>query len=239
MTDSVSAASNSHRADILSALKQAAESTGADFSFLLKTAQRESNLKADAKASTSSASGLFQFTSETWLSMLDRYGAGHGVSPDATREQKLALRNDPHLAAKMAGELAKENAGILEKKLGRAPTQAELYAAHFMGPSEAAKLVEAARTNVDGPASALFPRAAAANANVFHDADGRQLTAAGLYQKLTGMDVATADGGNPVHLASAAHVSAPDALIAARLGVAQLTSSLMTALFGLQEDDKV
>lgn len=240
MTDSVSSATNAHRADILSALRSAAESTGVDFGFLLKTAQRESGLKADAKASTSSASGLFQFTSETWLSMIDRYGAGHGVAADATRDQKLALRNDPQLAANMAGELAKENAGILEKKLGRTPTQAELYAAHFMGPAEAARLVEAARRNVDGPAANLFPHAAKANANVFHSPDGQPLTAAGLYQKLTGMDVATADGGHAVQQASTAlaHIAQPEALLAARLGVAQLTHGLMEALLGLQQDDK-
>ena len=95
----------------MSALRKAASATGTDFDYLLKTAQRESNFNPTAKAPTSSATGLFQFTSETWLNVLDRYGAQHGVgagdTEGMTREQLLALRNDPDLSAKMAGELAR------------------------------------------------------------------------------------------------------------------------------------
>lgn len=239
MSDSVSA--TNPRAAVMAAIRTASEKTGVDFGYLVKTAQRESNFRTDAKASTSSATGLFQFTSETWLSMLDRYGGKHGVEA-GTREERLALRNDAELSAKMAGELAKENAGILGKKLGREATQQELYAAHFMGPSEAARLILAAREGATQPAAVMFPKAAMANANVFRGPDGAALTAAGLYQKLTGADIAVADG-KPLPATAVTPVLAADesrtdnaAVLAARLGIAQLNSSLMAALFGFQED---
>ena len=108
MTDSVGASPNAlQRAQVMTALRTASTKTGADFGYLVKTAQRESNFDPGAKASTSSATGLFQFTNETWLNVLDRYGAKHGVKTDGlSREQLLDLRKDASLSATMAGELA-------------------------------------------------------------------------------------------------------------------------------------
>ncbi|MBI1358655.1 MAG: hypothetical protein GC155_00040 [Alphaproteobacteria bacterium] len=241
------------RPEVMAALRDAAKATGADFSYLVRTAQRESNFDTTAKAPTSTATGLFQFTNDTWLRMVDRYGAQHGLAAEAaavkvdgdtvtvgkgmTRDQILDLRNDPELAARMAGELAQENAKILEKKIGRAPTSAELYAAHFMGPTDAAHLIQGARRDDAGPASKIFHSAALANPNVFSGKDGQQLTAAQLYVKLTGDPVTDVDAGN----VTPAAFSLPDmpttpteALLAARSGVAQLTSTLMAALFDVQ-----
>ena len=284
MTDSSSpaapiASAQSARAGVMTALRQAAAATGTDFDFLVKTARRESNFDPTARAPTSSAAGLFQFTNETWLLMIDRYGAQHGVEgaakavsvsdggraevgPGMSREAILELRHDPDLSARMAGELARENSRILGKKIGRTPTSQELYAAHFMGPSEAAKLIEAARRGDPGAASEAFPKAALANANVFRSKDGVQLTAGQLYKRLTGVEIASADGGRiaPAPLAPASTPVRPEILTAslesfsprpaaaeepslemagrwaARMGSAQLASSLMTALFELQSD---
>jgi hypothetical protein len=227
----------------MTALRTASAATGADFGYLVKTAQRESNFDPTAKASTSSATGLFQFTSETWLNVLERYGAQHNIRTEGlTRDQLLAMRNDPDLSARMAGELAKENSKILGKKLGRPATSAELYTAHFMGPQDAARLIKAARHNEEGSAATLFPRAAMANASVFRGKDGDKLTPAELYAKLTGVDIVSADSGKlpagtftPIIPAKEAD---PSILLQARLGAAQLTSSLMTALFDLQEDNR-
>ena len=83
MTDSIGATPKAlQRAQVMTALRAASNKTGVDFDYLVKTAQRESNFDPSAKASTSSATGLFQFTSETWLNVLDRYGAKHGVKTD-------------------------------------------------------------------------------------------------------------------------------------------------------------
>lgn len=245
MANSIVSPAAVQRAQVMSALRSASAATGADFGYLVKTAQRESNFDPGAKAPTSSATGLFQFTSETWLNVLERYGERHGVKTEGlTRDQLLALRGDADLSARMAGELARENAKILGRKLGRPATSAELYTAHFMGPQDAARLIKAARRNEEGSAAALFPRAALANSSVFSGAHGAKLTPAELYVKLTGADVASADAGKvPAGTFAAPAVmpskeADPSILLQARLGAAQLTSSLMSALFDLQSDTR-
>lgn len=241
MTDSIGVNLNAQRAEVYSALRTASAKTGVGFDYLVKTAQRESNFDPNAKAGSSSATGLFQFTDSTWLNMLERYGDKHGVATDGkSRADLLALRKDASLSSVMAGELAAENAKILQKKLGRPATSAELYAAHFMGPSDAAQLVQAARANRPGAASELFPSAALANHNVFHGKDGASLTSGQLYAKLTGVSIADADGGRipAAKLDETPQVDTANStlLFQAKMGAVALTSSLMTALFGLQED---
>lgn len=241
MTDAIGAnAASATRADVMSALRAASASTGVSFDFLVKTAQRESNFDPNARAGTSTATGLFQFTEATWLSMLERYGARYGVQTDRlSRQQALDLRKDARLSSVMAGELASENAKILQKKLGRPATSAELYAAHFMGASDAARLVEAARANRAVAAADLFPSAALANENVFRGKDGATLTPAQLYARLTGAAIGDADSGKvpaaQFGLPPPSALSHPEALLQAHLGAVSMTSSLMSALFGLQE----
>lgn len=240
MTDSIGATPQAlQRAQVMTALRAASNATGVDFNYLVKTAERESNFNPTAKAGSSSATGLFQFTDATWMNMLERYGDKHGVATDGQkRADLLAMRKDAKLSSVMAGELAGENAKILEKKLGRPATSAELYVAHFMGPSDAARLVAAARANRTGSAADLFPSAALANHNVFHGKDGASLTSAQLYARLTSVAVGDADGGK-VPAAQFGETMPPtnqDLLLQAKMGAVALTSSLMTALFGLQED---
>lgn len=239
MTDSIGGnLKSAQHSQVMTALRSAASATGADFSYLVRTAQRESNFNPSAKAPTSSATGLFQFTNDTWLSVLDRYGPKHGVKTEGlSRAELLELREDADLSAKMAGELTGENAKILERRLGRPATSAELYAAHFMGPADAVRLVEAARANNAAPAAVAFPRAATANPGIFYDKDGASLTSAELYTKLTGVNVAVADAGQaPLPAVEGTRVRDPAAILQAQLGITQMTSSLMNALFGLQED---
>lgn len=240
MTDSIGAnASTTQRAEVFAALRNASAKTGVGFDYLVKTAQRESNFDPNAKAGSSSATGLFQFTDSTWMNMLERYGPQHGVSTEGkTRSELLELRKDAKLSSVMAGELAGENAKILQKKLGRPATSAELYAAHFMGPSDAARMIEAARNNRPGAASEMFPSAALANHNVFHGKDGASLTSAQLYAKLTGAAIGDADSGKVpgAQLDAPPQMTPAEVLLQAKMGAVTMTSSLMTALFGLQED---
>ncbi len=168
---------------VTTALKRASEATGAGFDFLKMVAARESSLNPTAKAKTSSAAGLFQFIDQTWLGAVKQYGARHGLGEQAgdiqrgsdgrydvlskaRREEILALRFDANASAALAGELANENQSILERKLGRATSGADLYTAHFLGPAGAVKLLSAA-SSVE--AAGLMPKAAAANRAVFYD----------------------------------------------------------------------
>ena len=188
MSDAIAAAGQG----VHTAIRRAADATGVDFSLLVETARRESALRPDARATTSSATGLFQFIDSTWLDMVRRHGAEHGMGAQAaalrsgasaeTRREILALRNDPELSARMAGELVRENAQTLEARLGRPATAGELYAAHVMGPSGALRLIEAAAQGAHS-AAALFPREAAANRGLFF-ANGQARSAQSLLDRL-------------------------------------------------------
>lgn len=192
------------RADIARSIETASLKTGAEFSYLMRTALRESGLDPAAKAPTSSATGLFQFIEQTWLGMLDRHGAKHGlgayaqaiektasgryvVADRALRQEILALRKDPDIAAVMAGELAGENRRALETGLGRPVTDGEVYAAHFLGPAGAVKLLRQVSRNPEARADRLFPEAAEANRSIFYARNGRALDAGEVYQKVTAL----------------------------------------------------
>ena len=179
--------------NVRAAIQRAANRTGVNFDLLVQTARRESALNANARAGTSSATGLFQFIDSTWLDIVRRHGAAHGLgqyaqalqsgSVDAgTRADILALRTDPELSACMAGELTRENAATLSAQLGRAPSAGELYAAHVLGSGGAARLIQAAAQGAPN-ASALFPREAAANRGIFY-ASGAPCSAQAVLDRL-------------------------------------------------------
>ena len=189
------------RGVVEAAIQRASESTGVDFSFLMRTAGRESGMNPKAKAPTSSAAGLFQFVEQTWLSTLKQHGAKYGYARYAeliskggdgryrvggadARKAGMDLRLDPHAASLMAGELTSDHAAYLRGRVGRAPTAGELYAAHFLGPKGSARLIEAAAANPQASAASLFPDAAGANRSIFYK-DGRAATVAEVYANLT------------------------------------------------------
>lgn len=167
------------------AIANAARDTSVDFDYLLSQAQIESGLNPNAKAGTSSASGLYQFISSTWLDTLDRHGAKHGLrwAADAIDQGKngayvddpeikaelLALRYNPEVAAVMAAEFANDNAAVLRSVLGRSPDSAELYLAHFLGAGGARSFLRAYLQDPNQSAPEMFPQAAAANRNIFYD----------------------------------------------------------------------
>ncbi len=162
------------RPDVRAAIARAAQATGVDFSYLLGQARLESSLDPGAKAGTSSAAGLYQFTNATWLATVDKHGAEHGLgrAHGADRGQVLALRYDPQAAALMAAELASDNRAALLPMLGREPDAAELYMAHFLGAQGAGKFLTALAADPSQSAAALFPKPAAANRGVFFDRSG-------------------------------------------------------------------
>jgi hypothetical protein len=175
------------RAGVVAALQNAAARTGSDFNYLLGTAMRESSLKPGAQSATSSATGLFQFIDQTWLGLVKDHGAAHGLARQANAISKgpdgryraggdkdaiLALRKDPTIAALMAGEYAKSTATTMSATLGRSVCGGELYAAHFLGPDAACKLIKLAQSHPGASAAAQFPAAASANRAVFYQADG-------------------------------------------------------------------
>lgn len=168
-------------AHVVRAVQQASAATGVDFAYLMDKAGVESGYRTDVKASTSSATGLFQFTEGTWLNMVEQHGDKYGlgvyadkinngsVSDPQTRREILNLRKDPRLSAIFAAELANNNKSHLENELGRPVGNTELYMAHFLGAGGAAKFLKAMDKNPNQPAASLLPEAAKANLNVFYD----------------------------------------------------------------------
>ena len=173
-------------AAVTGAIRQAAQATGTSFQYLLATAQVESGLNPQAGASTSSARGLFQFIDQTWLATMKQSGPalGYGqyaaaitrsasgryeVQDPTLRSEILKLRNDPTANAVMAGAFTQANAAVLSGRLGRAPSEGELYIAHFLGAGGAARLISAAAANPNAGAARYFPDAARANSSIFYD----------------------------------------------------------------------
>jgi hypothetical protein len=172
------------------AIAGAANATGVDFNYLYAQARVESALNPNARARTSSATGLYQFIDQTWLATVDRHGSKHGlgwaanaisrdtrgryqVADPATRAAILDLRRQPEAAAVMAAEFAADNRAHIEAATGRTAQPVDLYLAHFLGAGGAARFLAAHDHNPDAAAAPLLPAAAAANRSIFYDRDGR------------------------------------------------------------------
>src|SRR6202163_364886 len=208
---------------VTGAIRQASQATGTSFNYLLATAQVESGLNPQAGASTSSARGLFQFVEQTWLGTLKQAGPalGHGqyaaaitrtasghyqVTDPAMRSEILKLRNDPTVNAVMAGAFTQANAALLSQRLGRSPSEGELYIAHFLGAGGAARLISLAAANPTAKGADYFPNAANANSSIFYDrATGHARSLAQVRDVLTARyDVARNDAVRAAQAASTA-----------------------------------
>ena len=174
---------------VTAAIQLASASTGVQFGYLLNQARLESGLNPNARARTSSATGLFQFIDQTWLGMVRQHGADHGlgwaagqirqgpngryyVADPETRRQILDLRRQPEASSAMAAEYAADNGRYLEGRLGRRMEPVDLYLAHFLGAGGAARFLRAHEASPDAPAAVMLPQAARANRPVFYNRDG-------------------------------------------------------------------
>lgn len=192
------AAAVSSGGSVMSAISKASAKTGVDFDYLVKQAKVESGLDPNAKAKTSSASGLYQFIDQTWLRMVKNHGAEHGYgdAADAIRQRSdgsyavsagakksvLGLKNDATAASLMAAELASENADYLRTSAGvENPNQTDLYLAHFLGAGGASTFMRGMQKNPYAAAASIFPDAARANRNVFYERSGQPKSLAQVY----------------------------------------------------------
>lgn len=122
---------------------------------LSRIIQIESSGKPAIKASTSSATGLFQFINATWLNVVRQH------RPDLlrgrTQSQVLALRKNPSVAIELGARFEEGNLSAL----GKGATEGDLYLAHFLGVGTAKNFLRApARDRAE-----LHCSAAAVNAN--------------------------------------------------------------------------
>jgi len=175
---------------IVAAIRLSSVRTGVNFSYLMKLAAAESNFKPASKSATSSATGIYQFTHDTWLNTLKLHGAKYGLVADyaanieyyETRygyqrpivddksmyQHLLALRKNPRISAMMAAETVRDNQQKLAYSFDREPTQTDLYLTHFLGTDEAITFLRSLEQSPGTHAVELFPRAASSNHNIFH-----------------------------------------------------------------------
>ena len=200
---------------VTGAIRQAAQSTGISFEYLLTTAKIESNLNPSAQASTSSAKGLYQFIDQTWLGTMKQAGAALGLgqyadaitrSPDghydvsdpAMRAAILRLRSDPQASAMLAGALTRNNAALVGWQYR---PSAEQWRALYRAFSGCRRCVQADQCGVNAgrqaSAAAMFPNAAAANHNIFYDGSGRARSVGEVYRKLTDFSIPPATLPSP------------------------------------------
>lgn len=101
----------------------------------------ESGGDANAKNPNSSATGIGQFISSTWLKLFRENFPDRAKSmSDATI---LALRSDADISRSLIEAYAKDNADLL-RQAGVAVNEAALHLAHFLGPQGAINVLKAA-----------------------------------------------------------------------------------------------
>ena len=140
------------------AIQQASQATGTSFNYLWATAKVGFRPLLPHGAATSSARGLFQFIQTTWLATHETGRPGTWLRSicrchhseivngqyevrDPSLRRRFSLRSDPTANALMAGAFTKVNASVLSERLGRSPSEGELYIAHFLGAGGAARLL--------------------------------------------------------------------------------------------------
>jgi hypothetical protein len=175
---------------IVAAIRLSSVRTGVNFSYLMKLAATESNFEPGVEAATSSATGIYQFTHDTWLNTLKRHGAKYGLVADyaanieyyetlygyqrpmvrdeSMYQHLLTLRKNPRLSAMMAAEMVRDNQQILASSIDREPTETDLYLTHFLGTDAAITFLQSLEQSPDAHAVELFPRAASSNHYIFH-----------------------------------------------------------------------
>jgi hypothetical protein len=231
---------------VTGAIRSAAAATGTSFNYLLATAKIESGLDPGMTMKSSSAAGLFQFIDQTWLGTLKQAGPAFGygdyanaisrnasgrysVADPEMRKEIMKLRNDPTANSVMAGVLTQQNAAALKRRIGRDPSDSELYIAHFFGAGGASKLIQLAGSNPQATAADAFPQAAQANRTIFYDRQGNARSVSGVYAELTrrfktvsvgpGAAMASASG-RPARVPAATDVAAVTKVFAVAQGPA-------------------
>ncbi len=205
------------QARVQSAIALASSRTGVDFGYLLGQAKLESGLNANARAGTSSASGLYQFVEQSWLAVVKKHGAEHGLGWAAdsigqsggryyvtggARAAVMGLRNDPTAASLMAAEHASDNKAALESTLGRDANGTDLYMAHFLGLGGATKFLGTMASNPQASAAALFPTAARANRSIFYASNGQPRSLSDIYDRFAAKLAGTQADSNETRAAN-------------------------------------
>jgi hypothetical protein len=213
---------------IVDTILRASEATGADPVYMMALADKESSFIPANRAATSSAEGLFQFITSTWLHTVRTFGAQHGLAAEAAsiqmvngqltvaneemRAHILGLRRNPYISALMAAEMMKRDKAKIESRLGRKLSRSEFYLSHFFGVDSASRFIALVDDTPKKSAPSVFPAAARSNKALFFAQDGkktRQLTVAEVYGKIDTMIDKRLDRYEDVSARATAEASLP------------------------------
>jgi hypothetical protein len=145
---------------------------GVDGKLMAAMAAVESGFDYMVKAKGTSATGLYQFVSDTWSWMLKKFGKKYGIAPGTPA-------TDPRANALMGAEYLKQSVDALDGKLGRPVTDTDIYFSHFLGPGGAKKFLTA---DPNALGAMILPDAAAKNRSIFYSRNGEPLTVGQIYQ---------------------------------------------------------
>ena len=170
IADEATIAKNSHKGgNVKSIINSASQRAGIDPTLMQIMAAKESSFNPNAKAPTSSATGLYQFLDGTWRGGVNNKGERYtGVIQQYGKKYGLDLSNasrlDPEHSTLMAAEYLKSNIKQI-KGVKSNPNITDAYLTHFLGPGGAKKLLSA---NPDDPANKHFSNdVISANAGIF------------------------------------------------------------------------
>lgn len=188
---------------LVETIVHAAYLAGVDPRLLMAIADKESSFMVDARAPTSTATGLFQFIEATWLRAIRDYGPRFGLDREAAlveagesglvvndedeRKRILDMRNDPFLSTLFAASMLRAEQDKLSARLGRPISEAEVYLVHFLGPAGAQKFLAVLAEKPKTPAANLLPKAARANRPIFYATQKRKpksLSVAQVHEKI-------------------------------------------------------
>jgi len=143
--------------------------------YLQATALVESGGVASAKASTSSAGGLFQFIDSTWKETVKEMGKNY----------TLQDKYDPQKSAEVMAYFTQKQQKRLEQGIGRKASSGDLYLAHFLGVGGAIKFLKAMIENPKQSAASLDSKAASANRSIYFDKNNSPRSLEGVYNLMT------------------------------------------------------
>ena len=213
--------------NVLSAINTAARESGIDPGLLTAIAWRESRFDPNARNLHSSAKGLLQFTTATWLQAVRDHGPQHDaaqyaaviqkdrsgtlvVANDDLRTAILQLRTDPVLSAKLAAAVMTQQRAVMQDRLQRNVSPVDLYLTHVLGPSGAARFLTAVAQRPSASSLEVASWAVMRNAGLLAQ-DGRPLTVARTYAAAKAMLDAQHARSEPLFAAAKTATSAPQA----------------------------
>lgn len=175
--------------DIKQTIAMLSKKAGADPNIMQTFAATESGFNPNAKANTSSASGLFQFTKATWQEQMSKNGRKYGINPNTPPTDVTA-------SSLLASEYVKSNMRLLQGVKPN-PNMTDVYLAHFLGPGGARKFLSADPNDLG---ARVLPDAAKANRSIFYN--GNQPRTVGEIYSLISNKLSRVAGQHGINLRS-------------------------------------